>query len=79
MASTLILNDVRYFKVARFMNSYKLYSDNPFHVEKVEKILEEVLVEAMENLHYDSEHCPKQAKWACSMIRAKLKEMEFDR
>lgn len=65
--------------MARFANTYKLYADNPFHVERVEKLLEEVLLEAMENLQYDPDMCPKQAKWACSMIRAKVKEMEFDR
>lgn len=30
-------------------------------------------------MQYDPDNCPKQAKWACSMIRAKVKEMEFDR
>lgn len=65
--------------MARFANTYKLCADNPFHIEKVEKLLEEVLMEAMENMQYDPDICPKQAKWACSMIRAKVKEMEFDR
>lgn len=65
--------------MARFGNTYKLYPDNPFHVEKVEKLLREVLLEAMENMQYDADNCMKQSKWACSMIRAKVKEMEFDR
>lgn len=61
------------------MNSYKLDSENPFNPEKVEKIMEGVLQEAMENLQYDKETCPKQAKWASSTIRKKVKELEFDR
>lgn len=61
------------------MNTYKLNSDNPFNVEKVEKILEGVLLEALENLTYDPEKCPKLAKWASGVIRAKVKEEEFDR
>lgn len=61
------------------MNSYKLDSDKPFHVEKVEKILQEVLNEALENLQYDPDKCPKQAKWATSAIRARVKEQDFDR
>lgn len=61
------------------MNTYKLDSDNPFHVEKVEKILRDVLTEALDNLTYDPDKCPKQAKWACSAIRAKVKEQEYDR
>lgn len=61
------------------MNSYKLDSDNPFNPEKVQKILESVMVEAFENLTYDPDKCPKQAKWASSAIRAKVKELQFDR
>lgn len=61
------------------MNSYKLDSDNPFQVERVEKILKDVLTEALEDLTYDTDKCPKQAKWASSAIRSKVKEQEFDR
>lgn len=61
------------------MNTYKLYSDNPFNPERVEKILKEVMIEALENLSYDSDKCPKQAKWASSAIRARVKEQDFDR
>lgn len=61
------------------MNTYKLESDNPFNPEKVDQILKSVLTEAMENLIYDPEKCPKQAKWASLAIRSKVKELEFDR
>lgn len=61
------------------MNTYKLESEKPFNVDKVEKILKEVLIEALDNLTYDADKVPKQAKWASSMIRAKVKEQEFDR
>lgn len=61
------------------MNTYKLSSDNPFNPERVEKILKEVMIEALEDLTYDSDKCPKQAKWASSAIRSRVKEQEFDR
>lgn len=61
------------------MNSYKLNSDNPFNVEKVEKILEAVMIETLEDLTYDSDKCSKLAKKASAVIRTKLKELEFDR
>lgn len=63
----------------KFMNSYKLDSDKPFHIENVEKILKQVLMEAMENLSYDPDECPKQAKWATNMIKTRVKEEEYDR
>lgn len=68
-----------HFQTARYMNSYKLDSDKPFNVEKAEKILEYVLIEALEGLTYDPDQCAKKAKWATSTVRTKLKEMEFDR
>lgn len=61
------------------MNTYKLDSDKPFHVETVERILHDVLIEALDDLVYDPDKCPKQAKWATSAIRARVKEQEFDR
>lgn len=61
------------------MNTYKLEADNPFKPEKVQQILETVMVEALDNLTYDPEKCPKQAKWASSAIRARVKELQFDR
>lgn len=67
------------FQTAKFMNTYKLESENPFNVDKVEKILKEVLIEALDNLTYDPDKVPKQAKWASSVIRAKVKEQEYDR
>ncbi|XP_071053468.1 dynein light chain Tctex-type 5-B-like [Onthophagus taurus] len=66
-------------EAAKFANTYKLYSDKPFNVEKVTKILEEVLKEALENLTYDAEKVPNQAKWASSLIKDKVKEEEYDR
>ncbi|KAJ8962558.1 hypothetical protein NQ318_000951 [Aromia moschata] len=49
--------------MARYLNTYKLDSDNPFNPEKVNKILEAVMMEALENLEYDTDKCPKQAKY----------------
>lgn len=66
-------------KVAKYMNSYKIDSDKPFHVESVQKILQDVLNEALEELTYDPEGCVAKAKWATSALRAKLKEQEYDR
>ncbi|KAF7265581.1 hypothetical protein GWI33_021033 [Rhynchophorus ferrugineus] len=64
---------------ARYQNTYKLESDKPFNAEKVDKILKEVMEEALENLHYDSEKCPSQAKWAVGQIRHRVKQLDFDR
>lgn len=71
--------DIILSQAVRYMNTYKLESDNPFNPEKVDKILETVMIEALENLTYDMEKCPKQAKWASMAIRAKVKALEFDR
>lgn len=60
------------------MNTYKLDSDKPFNPEKVQKILEEILLEALEG-PYDEIKCPLRAKQASAAIRAKVKELEFDR
>lgn len=73
MSSNAIL-----FQSARFMNTYKLDSDKPFNPEKVQKVLEEILLEALEG-PYDEVKCPLKAKQASAAIRAKIKEMEFDR
>lgn len=68
-----------FFQAVRYANSYKMESDNPFNPEKVDKILETVMKEALENLNYDKEKCLKQVKWASMLIRSKVKELEFDR
>ncbi|XP_044747208.1 dynein light chain Tctex-type protein 2B [Coccinella septempunctata] len=65
-------------KSARYMNTYKLDSEKPFNPEKVKKILEEILLEALEG-PYDEVKCPLKAKQASAAIRAKVKELEFDR
>ncbi|KAK4884121.1 hypothetical protein RN001_000392 [Aquatica leii] len=66
-------------KIPRYMNSYKIDSDNPFCIEKVEKILRDVLDEAINNLTYDVIKCVNQAKWASNAIRMRVKEEEYDR
>ncbi|XP_023029607.2 dynein light chain Tctex-type 5 [Leptinotarsa decemlineata] len=63
----------------RYMNTYRLESQNPFDPEKVDKILKTVLMEALENLTYDPDKCASQAKWATSVIRSKVKQLHFDR
>ncbi|KAK9892135.1 hypothetical protein WA026_018333 [Henosepilachna vigintioctopunctata] len=65
-------------KFVRYMNTYKLDSDKPFNQEKVQKILEEILLEALEG-PYDEAKCPIKAKQASLAIRARVKEFEFDR
>ncbi|XP_060532925.1 uncharacterized protein LOC132705876 isoform X2 [Cylas formicarius] len=74
-----IFGDTHDKKVARYMNTYRLEPDNPFNPEKVDKILREVLTEALENLTYDPEKCVAQAKWASMAIRSKVKALDFDR
>lgn len=61
------------------MNTYKLDSDNPFNPEKVDKILKLTMIEALENLTYEKDRCLKQAKWASTHIRSRVKDLEFDR
>ncbi|XP_028130500.1 dynein light chain Tctex-type 5-B-like isoform X2 [Diabrotica virgifera virgifera] len=65
--------------MARFMNTYKLDSDKPFNHQKIESVLKSVMEEALQDLKYDPEKCIKLAKWASNTIRAKVKQMEFDR
>lgn len=52
-----IINIERIFQTARYMNTYKLDSDNPLNPEKVVKILKSTLMEAMENYTYDKDKC----------------------
>ncbi|KAK4884111.1 hypothetical protein RN001_000382 [Aquatica leii] len=66
-------------EMPKFMNTYRLESNKPFQVERVEKILKEVLTEALDNLAYDVEKCPNQAKWASGVIRDRIKAEEYDR
>ncbi|KAG5872422.1 hypothetical protein JTB14_013667 [Gonioctena quinquepunctata] len=66
-------------EILKYSNTYRLDSENPFNPEKVDKILQNVLMEALENLSYDPEKCANQAKWATAMIRSKVKELQFDR
>lgn len=63
----------------RYQNTYKLDSSNPFNAEKVDKILQEVMHEIIENLHYDPEKCSSTAKYASMLIRSKVKQLDFDR
>ncbi|CAG9827363.1 unnamed protein product [Diabrotica balteata] len=65
--------------MARFMNTYKLDSDKPFNHQKVKNVLKSVMEEALQDLKYEPEKCTKLAKWASNTIRAKVKQMEFDR
>ncbi|KAH0999051.1 dynein light chain Tctex-type 4-like isoform X1 [Dendroctonus ponderosae] len=66
-------------KAAKYQNTYKMESEKPFNPEKVDKILEEVMQEVMENLQYDPEKCAATAKYASTQIRSKVKQLEFDR
>ncbi|CAG9820363.1 unnamed protein product [Phaedon cochleariae] len=77
--STLSLMTPKCGDTLKYSNTYKLESDNPFNPEKVDNILKMVLMEAMENLIYDSDKCSKQAKWAASTIISKVLEFHFER
>lgn len=74
---TVSSNDV--LQGPRYQNTYKLDSSNPFNAEKVDKILQEVMHEIIDNLHYDPEKCSSTAKYASMQIRSKVKQLEFDR
>ncbi|KAG5894910.1 hypothetical protein JTB14_008871 [Gonioctena quinquepunctata] len=74
-----VTGDIGERRTARYMNTYRMEAENPFNTEKVDKILKKVMEEALENLDYDLDKCPKQAKWASSVIRSKVKKMNFDR
>ncbi|XP_050500344.1 dynein light chain Tctex-type 5-A [Diabrotica virgifera virgifera] len=63
----------------KYANTYRLEPINHFNSEKVDNILKEIMLEALENLNYDPEQCAKQAKWASLMIKSKVKELNFDR
>ncbi|CAH0550885.1 unnamed protein product [Brassicogethes aeneus] len=66
-------------QTAKEIINHWLESENPFNPEKVEKILKEILEEAMENMTYNSEKCAAQAKWASDQIKSDVKKLEFDR
>ncbi|XP_018334380.1 tctex1 domain-containing protein 2-like, partial [Agrilus planipennis] len=66
-------------KIPRYMNTYKLWSDNPFNAEVVHKILVEIVDETIVKLIYEPDKVPKLAKWASGAIRTKVKELNFDR
>ncbi|XP_030753423.1 fibrous sheath CABYR-binding protein isoform X2 [Sitophilus oryzae] len=66
-------------KSTRYQNTYRLESENPFNPQKVDKILKDVMEEALNNLQYDPDKCPSQAKWAVTQIRTKVKQLDFDR
>ncbi|KAF5305102.1 hypothetical protein FQA39_LY09364 [Lamprigera yunnana] len=72
-------NDVEIQKKIKYMNTYKLQSDKPFHVAKVEQILNDVLTEALENLTYNSEKCSHLTKWATAVIKDRVKSEKYDR
>ncbi|XP_050305915.1 uncharacterized protein LOC126743034 [Anthonomus grandis grandis] len=66
-------------RVAKYQNSYRLESQNPFNAEKVDKILKEVMNELIENLQYDPEKCAQTAKVASGLIRTRVKGLDFER
>lgn len=67
-------------QVVKYMNTYKLYSDHPFNVDKVQSILIQVLTELItDDMIYDPEVCRTKALETSNTIRSRIKEQEYDR
>ncbi|XP_022201103.2 tctex1 domain-containing protein 1 isoform X2 [Nilaparvata lugens] len=63
----------------KYLNSYRLHSKNPFHTEKVEKILQDVMDERLNQLVYEPTVCTKLCVDLAADIRAKVKALQFER
>ncbi|RZF48413.1 hypothetical protein LSTR_LSTR007580 [Laodelphax striatellus] len=63
----------------KYCNSYRLHSKNPFHPEKVQKLLQEVMDERLTDLVYEQTACTKLCVELAADIRAKVKALLFDR
>lgn len=68
-----------YFQVAKYQNSYRVESQNPFKVEPVEKILETWMNNIFENASYDVNESPKLCAQVATEIRKRVQMLAFDR
>lgn len=61
------------------MNSYRLESKRPFHLESVEGVLREVLTRDLADAHYDPNTMTRLCTSIAGEIRSRVKQLEFDR
>ncbi|XP_033215610.1 tctex1 domain-containing protein 1-like [Belonocnema kinseyi] len=66
-------------QVAKYQNSYRMESQNPFKVEKVERILETWMNNILENASYDVNESPKLCAQVATEIRKRVQMLAFDR
>ncbi|XP_015608075.1 tctex1 domain-containing protein 1-A isoform X2 [Cephus cinctus] len=64
---------------ARYQNTYRLESYNPFKIEPVDKIVEMVMTNHLEDAVYDATEAPKICSEISSEIRKRILKLEFDR
>ncbi|XP_065088082.1 dynein light chain Tctex-type 5-like [Ochlerotatus camptorhynchus] len=74
---TMIANDSP--PLLKFQPSYRLQSTNPFNREACEVILREALDKALQGVEYSSYFAPSLCQQICEDVKAKVKELNFDR
>ncbi|XP_055609634.1 dynein light chain Tctex-type 5 isoform X2 [Uranotaenia lowii] len=63
----------------KFQPTYQLESKNPFNRDACEAILRESLDKALQGVEYSSYFAPSLCQQICEDVKAKVKELNFDR
>ncbi|XP_076234752.1 dynein light chain Tctex-type protein 2 [Calliopsis andreniformis] len=63
----------------KYQNTYRLEAYNTFKADLVEKIIETILSNKLENVSYDAAVCPKLCESVATDIRDRIKKLNFDR
>ncbi|XP_058123118.1 dynein light chain Tctex-type protein 2B [Anopheles ziemanni] len=75
--SAMLASDVP--PVCKFLPSYRLCSRNPFNREACEAILREAMDKSLHGVEYSSYFAPSICQQICEDIKARVKELKFDR
>lgn len=63
----------------KYLPTYQLESKNPFNREACEAILRESLDKSLQGVEYSSYFAPSLCQQICEDVKAKVKELNFDR
>ncbi|XP_053663539.1 dynein light chain Tctex-type 4-like [Anopheles marshallii] len=75
--SAMIASDIP--PICKYLPSYRLGSRNPFNREACEAILREALDKSLQGVEYSSYFAPSLCQQICEDIKARVKELKFDR
>uniref|UniRef100_A0A182T8Q6 Uncharacterized protein n=1 Tax=Anopheles maculatus TaxID=74869 RepID=A0A182T8Q6_9DIPT len=75
--SAMIASDIP--PICKFLPSYRLGSRNPFNREACEAILRDSLDKSLQGVEYSSYFAPSLCQQICEDIKARVKELKFDR